>query len=122
MNLLTGIPETDMLIMSRLNTNTLENICMISKDAYKICMNPYFWQLKFDYAKLPILEQQYNIGEWIDLYEITEIMVNNIKLVLDIHYIEATRKHDPLNLIRLPLDYKIQVFNTLNKIKYLIKP
>jgi len=115
-NLLTGIPETDMQIMLRLDTVSLAKFCQISQDAQKICNDPHFWKIKFDYVNLPILEQQYTIGDWIDLYDITTTIVNNTKLILDIHYIEATRKHDPLNIIMMPFDNHVKINTLINTI------
>ena len=73
MNYLTSVQETDMQIMIRLDIESLEKFCFISQDAYNICNNPYFWQLKFEYDQLPILEQQNSLTGWIDYYNVIEL-------------------------------------------------
>lgn len=116
MNYLTSVQETDMQIMIRLDIESLEKFCFISQDAYNICNNPFFWQLKFEYDQLPILEQQVSLTGWIDYYNVVELMDEEIKLILYIHYIEATRKHDPLNMIILAINDHEENFNMLHKI------
>lgn len=65
---------------------------------------------------MPILEQQYSLTGWIDYYNVVELMDKEIKLILYIHYIEATRKHDPLNMIILAINDHEENFNMLHKI------
>jgi hypothetical protein len=100
-NLLTGIPETDMQIMLRLDPETIGIFSHISKNARKIAMDPFFWELKFDYHHLPIMETQNSIGAWVAHFINVDIIVKNVNLILDIHAIESKRKVDKLNLIRM---------------------
>lgn len=102
-NLLTGIPETDMQIMLRLNTETIKKFAFINKEAYEIANDPYFWKLKFQYHHLPVIEEQEDLTSWLDEFIHMKILIHDVKLVMAIHAIEATRKHDPLNSILIPI-------------------
>lgn len=102
-NLLTGIPETDMQIMLRLNIDTIGKFAFVNTQAYEIANDPYFWKLKFEYHNLPIIVEPQNLTGWLDEFINMTITVHDTKLILGIHAIEATRKHDPLNSILIPI-------------------
>lgn len=48
----------------------IDNICSINKNTNKLCQDKYFWELKFENDKLPLMEYQNNYIEYIREYKI----------------------------------------------------
>lgn len=113
MNLLTGIKETDMEIMLRLNPYDIEKFSYINKNAMTIANDLNFWKLKFEYDDLPMLAYQDNMKNWIKDYVLIYNITNMVNLILDIHRIESKRKKDPLNMIRISLDNTYDIIKTI---------
>lgn len=107
-DLLTGLPEIDIQIMLKLNMDTLSKLTSINKNLnkniYQILNNPYFWKLKFEQYDLPVIVQKTSISDWINEFNKVKEITTKIDLILNIHVIEARRKHDPLNNIRVGVD------------------
>lgn len=105
MNVLTGFPEIDIQIMLKLKMDTLSKFASVNKNLHKniynILNNPYFWKLKFEQYNLPMIKQQTSIAAWINEFNKVKEITTKIDLILNIHDIEAKRKHDPLNNIRV---------------------
>lgn len=113
MNLLTGIKETDMEIMLRLNPYDIEKFSYINKNAMTIANDLNFWKLKFEYDDLPMLAYQDNMKNWIKDYVLIYNIINRVNLILDIHRIESKRKKDPLNMIRISLSNAYDIIKTI---------
>lgn len=113
MNLLTGIKETDMEIMLRLNPYDIEKFSYINKNAMTIANDLNFWKLKFEYDDLPILTYHHHIKSWIEDYILIYNITNRVNLILDIHRIESKRKIDHLNMIRISLDNSYDIIKTI---------
>src|SRR5947208_2278161 len=62
-------------ILIQSDIETIENLCVTNKNAYKICNNKSFWRNKFHNDGLPFDSQkQYNtVNEWIKEYNDTFI-------------------------------------------------
>ncbi|HSW76523.1 MAG TPA: hypothetical protein VLG50_05735 [Candidatus Saccharimonadales bacterium] len=82
-----------------LNTSitNIDDVCMMNKQAYQLCHDPYFWIKKFEYDQLPIL---FHIGKneplsyWIVQYQEIEHVVKKTNTIL---YLFARDKHHELS-------------------------
>lgn len=109
---LTGNPEMDMQILTRLNLDDLTLACKSNKTLQGICQDDYFWQQKFKMAGIPLfyymVPKPITFDEYKKFYNIGLDAIDLVNLILLINKVEASRDYFKYNTILLTItsDYK----------------
>ena len=97
---LTGIPEMDFEILTKLDIKSLNRYCRATNYESSICNDNYFWMEKFKYDALPyhlIKNVPDYYEDWVTLYRILKITLDSAKQTLFINNVEATRSDNNTN-------------------------